>query len=254
MVSPGLQQTMNLIPPPNSGYSMKRYRQTWSMNFGEEVGDPAELCLLDWTDPHRAGPISPVDATVNFVMEDIGILNKSKDKQEVLMNKKHQIQPQGYCMSSIPETATERSRSKHSTAVLGRVRRLLSQPRSSSESARMVELPPSCSVPIVDDDMRVSRRLFHVEDGPQARSYLRRRSPSTSPVRRSMSVNATASTLLPDRVENFHRALDDEIVKQAFAAFCRRTLSSENVDFVRQVRKSWSTFSSFPESLLSYHM
>lgn len=219
------------------------------MSFDEEIGDPAELCLLDWTNANRDEPVSPVDATVNFVMEDSGILNKSKDK-EVLMNKKHQLQQhQDYCTSSTPETAKERSRSKHSTAVLGRVRRLLSQPRSSSGSARVMELASSYSVPIVDDDMHVSRRLFHVDDGPQARSYPRRRSPSTSPVRRSMSVNATVSSLIPDRVENFHRALDDEVVRQAFAAFCRRTLSSENVDFVRQVRRGGlCTILSFPES------
>lgn len=249
-----MQQTMNLIPPPNSGYSMPRYRQPWSMSYDEEVGDAAELCLLDWTDAHRDErvimSISPVDATVDFVMEGSNTLNKSKDNQ-VLMNKKLQLQRQDYCASSIPETAKERSRSKHSTAVLGRVRRLLSQPRSSSGSARMMELPPPYSVPIVDD-MHVSRRLFHVDDGPQARSYPRRRSPSTSPVRRSMSVNATSSTLLPDRVENFHRALDDEVVRQAFAAFCRRTLSSENVDFVRQVREALSTFLPFPGNALSY--
>ncbi|CAN0008980.1 unnamed protein product, partial [Scytosiphon promiscuus] len=39
------------------------------------------------------------------------------------------------------------------------------------------------------------------------------------------------------REENFHAAMDNEFVHVAFAAFCKRTLSSENVEFVRQVRE-----------------
>ena len=38
-----------------------------------------------------------------------------------------------------------------------------------------------------------------------------------------------------DQVENFHRALDNELVRLAFGDFCTKTLTSENVEFVRQV-------------------
>eukprot|EP00904_Undaria_pinnatifida_P003790 jgi/Undpi1/13411/HiC_scaffold_8.g03070.m1 len=40
-----------------------------------------------------------------------------------------------------------------------------------------------------------------------------------------------------DQVENFHRALDNELVRLAFGDFCTKTLTSENVEFVRQVRE-----------------
>lgn len=39
-----------------------------------------------------------------------------------------------------------------------------------------------------------------------------------------------------NKIENFHYALDNPLVEQHLQAFCRRTLSSENVAFVRQVR------------------
>lgn len=37
------------------------------------------------------------------------------------------------------------------------------------------------------------------------------------------------------REENFHLAMKNKLVRSAFTAFCERTLSSENVEFVRQV-------------------
>lgn len=37
------------------------------------------------------------------------------------------------------------------------------------------------------------------------------------------------------REENFHIAMENKLVHMAFTAFCKKTLSSENVEFVRQV-------------------
>lgn len=65
---------------------------------------------------------------------------------------------------------------------------------------------------------------------------------------------SSASQPCSDRVENFHHALDNPLVDQYFRAFCKRTLSSENVAFVRQVCVCFAFFISRRSDSASAHV
>ena len=199
--------------------------------------------------------VSPlVGAPVGFFL-DGATTNVKID--EILKNQLQPEEEQNCAPSTVYKQQPRSGRYKRRAVLLGRVRRLLSHPRAASrpESVKP-HLAPSDAGNTVQDKA-TSRRLFH-PDGLQSRSWPRSRRGFTSPapVRRAASARPPAPAEVrprPDRVENFHHALDNEVVHQAFGEFCRRTLSSENVEFVRQVIRGFcaaSPFESFCPALL----
>lgn len=73
-------------------------------------------------------------------------------------------------------------------------------------------------------------RMPNVQDLDRGGSE-RRRAVSSEPGSRKEGIHVTRAS----RVDNFHRLLDNKHVERALQAFCKRTLSWENVAFVRQV-------------------
>lgn len=128
-------------------------------------------------------------------------------------------------------------------AVFNKVRRLLPQSwpqrsRSASTEPRGVHTTAACPAAVNAPDGRenkTSRRLFEVEVQTPPRLRVGSVRPAVVP---GTTVPSPISTRRPrsDRVEEFHRALDNELVRLAFGRFCKKTLSSENVEFVRKVR------------------
>lgn len=109
----------------------------------------------------------------------------------------------------------------------GRLRKFLSRSRSASPSAT--------------SGKTTSWQGFSVKSGKPScpREEAKKSTPLLpSPVKVEDPIKPATRHGRPrsGRVENFHRALDNEIICLAFERFCQRTLSSENMGFVRQVR------------------
>lgn len=142
-------------------------------------------------------------------------------------------------------SAAQGERLSTTQAVFNKVRRLLPQSwpqrsRSASAEPRGVHTTAACPAAVNAPDgqeNKTSRRLFQVEVQTPPRLRVGTVLPAAVPGT-TTTVPSPTSTRRPrsDRVEEFHRALDNEPVRLAFGRFCKKTLSSENVEFVRKVR------------------
>lgn len=225
------RQQTPVLSTPGSGCSTRR---PWGEQPGREATEPRALTdsCTSGVDTRKGfvslGPLVKISAGVGPRAEIGGgrALDPASTKADEMLKQDQQQQAQ-------PTSSTGRTGRSRRRAVLSRVRRLLSRSRSASVEPPFARLGRGPAALQRDKAPTCSHRLLDVETalGRPARvnappAIVARKVPHPAGVRARS-----------DRVENFHRALDNELVSQAFGEFCKKTLSSENVEFVRQASR-----------------